>query len=244
MQKETLRFWEIDGIRGIAVIMMIVYHIFFDINFLQIAPINLTSFAFQLFLYPIGSLFLLVVGISLVLSFQIFEKNHQRIPPFSKYFWRGVFLLIVALLITFVTWIYPHKGFIVFGVIHCISFSIILSYWFIKRPTVSLIMGSIIIGVGIVFMQITVKNPYLFWLGLRSSGFDSLDYFPLFPWFGVVLIGLFVGTYLYPLLQKKYRVPQIMPKIVYPVVFLGKHALVIYIIHQPIIYGVLYLLFQ
>jgi len=244
MKLEAPRFWEVDSARGIAVIMMIVYHIFFDINFLQVVSIPLTSLAFQLFLYPIGSLFLLIVGISLVLSFQIYEKKHQRMPPFSKYFWRGVFLFLLALMITFITWIYPHKGYIVFGVIHCISISVILSYWFISRPTLSLFVGGLIIVLGVLFTQVTVESPVFFWLGLRSAGFYSLDYFPLCPWFGVVLIGLFAGTRLYPNLQKKYQRSQIIPTLAYPFVFLGKHALLIYIIHQPVIYGVLYLLFQ
>jgi len=244
MKLKTPRFWEIDGARGIAVIMMIVYHIFFDLNFLQIVSIPLTSLSFQLFLYPIGSLFLFIVGISLVLSYQTYEKKHLRIPAFSKYFWRGVFLFLIALLITLATWIYPHQGYIVFGVIHCISVCIILSYWFISKPIFSLFIGCIIVVLGVIFAQVTIESPYLFWLGLRPAGFYSLDYFPLCPWFGVVLIGIFTGTYLSPILQQKYRCSQTIPTLAHPFVFLGKHALLIYIIHQPVIYGVLYLLFQ
>lgn len=244
MNNKVQRFWEIDVLRGIAVILMILYHILFDLNFLHIFSFPLHSFFFRLFLYPIGTLFLLVVGISLVLSFKRYVQIEKQIPPFLKYLKRGTILFFVALLITFITWIYPHDGFIVFGVIHCISICIILSYPFISKPNISLIFGFILVGIGIYFSSITVSNPFLFWIGLKTSSFYTLDYFPLLPWFGVVLIGIYLGQKIYPMLQSKYSQKQQIPFLLNPLTFIGQHSLIIYLIHQPILFALLFLLFS
>lgn len=244
MHMDTPRFWEIDVARGIAVIMMIVYHIFFDLNFLHIVDIPLNALSFQLFLYPIGTLFLSVVGVSLVVSYQNYVIKHHHPPSFLKYVKRSLLLFAIALLITGVTWIYPHDGFIVFGVIHCISISILFSYWFLTRHRAALLSGFVIILIGIYFSNFRIANPYLFWLGLKSCTFYSLDYFPLFPWLGVVLIGVFFGHHIYHVLRKKYEQPPSIPYGVKPLSFIGRHSLVIYLVHQPIIYGILFLFFQ
>ena len=151
MNQNNHRFWEVDTVRGIAVILMIIYHILFDLNFLNILSIPLHSLTLQVFLYPIGTLFLLVVGISLVLSYQRYCQKYTTPPPFLKYVKRGSTLFSVALLITLITWIYPHDGFIVFGVIHCISICIILSYPFIPKPKISFIFGFLLVIVGVYF---------------------------------------------------------------------------------------------
>ena len=244
MNKKTQRFWEIDTLRGIAVILMITYHILFDLDFLNILSLPLHNLFFRLFLYPIGTLFLLVVGISLVLSYKRYIQKQNQTPSFSKYLKRGGFLFFIALFITVLTWIYPHEGFIVFGIIHCIGISIILSYLFISKPNISLVFGFIFVILGIYFALITILNPYFFWIGLKTPSFYTLDYFPLLPWFGVVLIGLFVGQKIYPTLQSKYGKQQHTPTVFRPISFIGRYSLVIYLLHQPILFGVLFILFR
>jgi len=243
MNKNTQRFWQIDVVRGIAVILMIVYHILFDLNFLNIFSLPLHNLFFRLFLYPIGTLFLLVVGISLVFSYKRYIQKQNQTSLFSKYLKRGAILFFVGLLITLFTWIYPHEGFIVFGVIHCIGISIILSYPFISKPNISLLLGSFFVILGIYFSMITITNPYFFWIGLKTTSFYTLDYFPLLPWFGVVLIGLFLGQKIYPKLLLKYRTPQHIPSAFMPISFIGRYSLVIYLLHQPILFGLLFILF-
>lgn len=244
MQQNTQRYWEIDFFRGIAIIMMITYHILFDLSFLQILSFSLHSTPFLIFLYPIGTLFLLLVGISLVLSYRRYKDKNKKYPPFTKYLKRGSFLFLIALVITIITWFYPHEGFIVFGVIHCIGISIILSYWFIPKPNIALPVGIILIILGIMIRNLTTTNPYLFFLGITTPSFYTLDYFPLIPWLGIILIGIFLGQYLSPYLEKKYITVQIQPQLTIPITFLGKHSLTIYLVHQPILFAILYLFFQ
>ncbi|MCX6569388.1 MAG: heparan-alpha-glucosaminide N-acetyltransferase domain-containing protein, partial [Candidatus Aminicenantes bacterium] len=74
--------------------------------------------------------------------------------------------------------------------------------------------------------------------GLPSQSFSSLDYFPLIPWFGVFLIGVALGKSVYA--SKRSLLPWRMPPTF--VNFAGRHSLIIYIVHQPVIMGVLYIL--
>ena len=214
----------------------------FDLTFLNIFTFPLNSIAIRIFLYPIGTLFLSLVGISLVLSYKKYLQIRNQKPPFEKYLKRGLFLFSLAMMITGLTWIYPHDGFIVFGVIHCISISIIVSYWIIPRPNIAFPLGFIILVIGLLFTTFTIDNPFLFWIGLTSPTFYTLDYFPLFPWLGIVLIGTVIGHQLYSILEKKYRKKQIQPTIAKPFSFLGEHALIIYLVHQPILFGLLYII--
>jgi uncharacterized membrane protein len=73
--------------------------------------------------------------------------------------------------------------------------------------------------------------------------FTSVDYFPVLPWFGAVLIGVFVGNSLYPCyvrtfhLRDRSQVPMIRG-----IDFLGRHSLLIYLVHQPVLVAALFLM--
>lgn len=104
----TKRFWEIDFLRGIAVIMMIISNFVFDLTF----------FGFS---YPL----------SLTLSYYRAKKLKLK-KLFMKYFKRGMKIFSLGLLITLTTYLYLKEGFIIFGVLHFIGVSIILAYPFLK----------------------------------------------------------------------------------------------------------------
>ena len=78
--KETSseRFWEIDTLRGIAIILMVSYHLLFDLTYFGIYSTDLSALPVLLFLYPIGTLFLLLVGISLTISYSRVQKNFSK----------------------------------------------------------------------------------------------------------------------------------------------------------------------
>jgi uncharacterized membrane protein len=238
------RFWEIDFLRGIAILMMIIYHVIFDLNYFGFASTDLNSLPGLIFLYPIGTLFLLLVGISLTLSYarvqDSFTPNQLRI----KYLKRGSSIFGLGLLITMVTWIYPHEGFIVFGVLHCIGLSILLAYPFLRLRNLAVLFGLFCIISGIILrLTIIVDFPWLLWLGFVPRQFYTLDYFPLLPWYGVVLIGVFLGNTLYKNYSQVITIPNYSRFIIVSTFcFLGRHSLLIYLLHQLIIIGMIYLL--
>jgi uncharacterized membrane protein len=234
--KKSFRLWEIDFLRGIAVVMMIVFHFFYDLNFFSIYEIDLHSGPFPLFLYPIGTTFLLLVGISLSLSYSRIEDNENKKQLQLKFILRGSKIFGLGLLITLVTWIYLQDGFVVFGILHCIGLSIIIAYPFLQFKIRNLIIGVLLVSVGVYLKTLTFDFGWFLWLGFRPSQFYTVDYFPILPWFGVVLIGIFIGNTLYPAHKRRFKLKDISQiRFVKLFCFLGRHSLIIYCLHQPII---------
>ena len=108
------RFVEIDIMRGLAVIMMVLYHVLFDIYFFNIYPVDVSTGFWKLFAMITASLFLLLVGISFTVSAARAEVTLNRPDFFMKYLKRGIRILHIAALITIVTWRYLGEGYIIF----------------------------------------------------------------------------------------------------------------------------------
>ena len=100
------RFWEIDFLRGVAIIMMIIYHVFFDLYFLDVVKLDLYSLPFRLFLYPIGTTFLLLVGMSLSISYSREKNNLSEREIWLKFLRRGLMIFCLGLVITVFTWFF------------------------------------------------------------------------------------------------------------------------------------------
>lgn len=239
------RFWEVDSLRGIAIIMMISYHFLFDINFFGIYPVDVYGGFLWFMARATAFTFIFLVGISLTLSNARAEirGGYNGGKGFNKFLKRGIKIFSLGILITIVTWIFIPQEFIMFGVLHFIGLSIILAYPFINRKNLDLILGIFVIIVGIYLGNFTFNFNWLFWVGFIPNNLQTVDYFPLFPWFGVILIGLFFGSILYKNYQRQFKLPDLADS--YPVrgfSFLGRNSLVIYLIHQPVLIIILYLL--
>lgn len=236
------RFWEIDFVRGIAIIMMILFHLLYDLNFFNIYKINLYSGYFLLFAYIGGTIFISLVGISLSLSYSRIKRTFSKKQILFKNLLRGLKILGLGMIITLVSWLYLKQGFIIFGVLHCIGLSIILSYPFLRLRYLNLFFGIILILCGVILKNYIFNFYWLIWLGFTPYTFYTVDYYPLLPWFGVVLVGLFLGNTFYPNYKRKIIIKDfssIAPLRI--LTFLGRNSLIIYLLHQPILIGILYL---
>ncbi len=239
---KSIRFWEIDFLRGIAILMMIIFHILFDLVFLDIIKINLYAGLNLLFLYSIGTIFLSLVGISLSLSYSRVINNLSKKQIIFKFLKRGLMIFCLGLIITIFTWFYLSRGFIIFGVLHCIGLSIIFSIPFLKFKFINLLMGIIFVFIGIYLKTMVFNFNWLLWLGFVPNGFYTVDYFPILPWFGVVLIGIFIGKILYTDYKRNFFINDFSNvKFVKLFCFLGRHSLIIYFVHQPVVLSLIYL---
>ncbi|MBU0527965.1 DUF1624 domain-containing protein [Candidatus Micrarchaeota archaeon] len=218
---------DIDAFRGVAIVLMIIFHLTFDLEFLRIVHFNFEDLWLVLFQRVVGTMFLLLVGISLILS----EKKNNE--GYKRHLKRAVKLGAVALLISIATWIVAPTDFIKFGVIHCIAVSTLMAPLFFRFKWLNLILGIILIitGISVHYTEI----DYLFWLGWITHTYTALDHYPLIPWFGVVLIGLFLGK-----VMPEFKVKN---KLTESLTYLGRNSLLIYVIHQPLIISLLLLLF-
>jgi uncharacterized membrane protein len=228
------RLWEIDLFRGIAIIMMIVFHTVFDISFFGIAPLNVSTGFWLYFAYATASLFLLIVGVSLIISHDKARQKISGLPLILKFVTRGAFIFALGLLVTLGTWLYLHEGFVIFGILHLIGISILISPFFFRFKKLNVLIGLACIPAGWIISGMS-GAAILLPLGVIPPGFTSVDYTPLFPWFGMVLIGMGIGRCLYTDGERRFKALQIPGLIVTPLSFLGRHSLVIYLVHQPLI---------
>ena len=228
------RFPEIDAARGIAILMMVIFHTIFDLNFFGIAPIDVSTGFWFIFARATASLFLIIVGISLVVSHARAAEHIRGLPLTMKYLKRGAGIFALGLLATLATWLYLREGFIIFGILHLIGISVMLSVLFFRFGRYNIVLGLLCIAGG--FFIGSVQGPlWLLPLGVMPVSFYSVDYTPLIPWFGAVLIGMGAGEYLYSGGIRRFTLPRMPARIIIPLSVLGQYSLIIYLVHQPVI---------
>ncbi len=229
------RIWEIDFLRGVAIILVVGYHLLFDLGeFVGIKRFlgwstDLSSVAWIIAQHFFAGLFVLLSGTSCTLT-----RSNVR---------RGLRLLAVSFAVTAVTYIFDPTSAIYFGILQCLAVSMLLYGAAFEKagPVACAAWGTLVLGLT-AFLPTLRKIPALRtdWLlpfGLSSPSFSSFDYFPLLPWLGIFLIGVSLGKSVYA--SKRSLLPWRLPPTF--VNWAGRHSLIIYIAHQPIIMGVLYI---
>jgi len=235
------RFWEVDFLRGTAIVMMIVFHFLYDLNYFAGLGFNVSFGFWRYFAYATAAIFIFLVGVSLTLSYSRAVKDKKEDNLFIKYLVRGLKIFSWGLIITVITFILLPEGFIVFGILHFIGVSVILAYPFIRHVYRNLALGILFILLGLYLGKFNFDFYWLLWLGFKPEFFYTFDYFPLLPWFGVILAGIFFGNVLYRGHERKFNIPKIPDFIFIRILcFLGKHSLLIYLIHQPVLIALLY----
>lgn len=248
MSEKNKRIDLLDSFRGIAILAMVFYHALYDLDDIFGVKINIIhTFLFEIVRQPFTWAFILLAGISCRFS-------HSNLI-------RGARILGFGLIITAFTLIFAPGESIYFGILHFIGTAVLL--YILVRPLLDRIPRWISITVLTLLFAFTFTMPethilglpglfgvtlpmsffstsFLFPLGFPNLDFFSADYFPLIPWIFLFLLGAVIGT---PIKERRfpgwfYSVK--MP----PLSFCGRHTLMIYIIHQPIVYGLFYFLFN
>ncbi len=221
----------IDALRGVAILLMVIFHFCFDLSYFGLANFNFYQDLFWLNARTfILSMFLLLVGVSLVLASG--RKLNVR-----RYMKRLAMLIASAALITFSTWWMFGDRFVFFGVLHFIILASVLGLLFVRAGWVNLVLGIAIILFANRYQFAWFDTPGWRWIGLMTHKPQTEDYVPLLPWFGVVLLGLYTGPYLARLAQQWQGVGA--SGIARLLAFSGRHSLIIYLLHQPVLMGVL-----
>jgi uncharacterized membrane protein len=237
------RYWEVDALRGIAVILMIFFHIMYNLVLFEYLDFDIHEGFWWMFPRGIAATFLLIVGISLTLSFNRVKDTLSAGNLFRKYLFRGLAIASIGILVSMITFFILKERAVLFGILHLIGFSIILSYPLLRFRWTNLFLGIAVLGSGLLLGLVRFDFYWLLWLGFRPEDYYPVDYLPLLPWFGFVLFGLFLGNIFFKSGKRTIRLPDldhVMP--IRSLTFLGRHSLVIYCAHLPIIYGILFLL--
>ena len=228
------RFWEVDVARGVAIVMVAIYHLVYDLDFFGGYPVTSTSGFWAIFADTSAFVFVFLVGLSLPLS-----AGRSGEARFGKFLRRGLRIFGYGMAITLI-FLVLQVGYVIFGILHLIGLSIVLAYPFLRLRLASLALGTLIIASGLYVgaMDLSlagVGGVLLSPLGISPEGLLMPDYRPLLPWFGVVLLGIAVGNLLYAGRKPSRSAP--VP--VRPLAFLGRHTLFIYLVHQPVLIAIL-----
>lgn len=237
----SVRFWELDLFRGFAVTMMVLYHLLFDLSYFGVYDFGVSIGFWPYFARFTASVFILLVGASLMLSYHrvVCLGKVEQFP--LRLIKRGIWIFSLGLGITLITYLFTGRWAIVFGVLHLIGVSLLLAYPFLRLRAANAIPGLLFILIGLYLPYCSTSSPWLLWVGLVPEGFYSLDYLPLFPWFGVVLLGMALGDHFYPGYRRRILLPDLSRTLlVKALALLGRNSLLVYIIHQPILIAFLY----
>ena len=236
---KSKRIWELDFIRGIAVLFMIVHHLYYTLslyfNINIFSGIPAIKDVFLAIVENGGAVFILISGICCCYS-----KSNLK---------RGLNLFFIAMLVTYATLIfqeYIEKGssaLITFGVLHCLAVLMIIGHFLLKMPKIKFVTNFIylFLSVGLIILGYVLRHynynfPVLYGYPIYKI-MPSADYFPLLPFLGWFILGIFIGKTFYlkgnRVFGKKHNGNFFLIR---GISFIGKHSLIVYLAHQPLIY--------
>ncbi len=237
----------LDTIRGITLLSMMLYHTCWDLVFLFGKKIpgysGLGGYVWQ---QSICWTFILLAGFCWSLG-----SHHLK---------RGLIVFGSGILITFVTLLVMPESRVIFGVLtligSCMLLLIPMEKLLLKLCAEIGLAGSFLLF--LLFRNVNTgylgfenwnilklpdgfyENLFTTYLGFPQKGFFSADYFSLLPWFFLFL----TGFYLYQLVQKNHMMEKLFSWRVPGFDVIGRHSLLIYLLHQPVVFGISWMLFQ
>ena len=243
MQTEAKRphYDLLDTVRGLCILSMVAYHGMYDlVDIIGLGAPWYTGLPGYIWQQSICWTFILLSGMCWQLS-----RHHVK---------RGLLLVGCGAAITLVTWLVMPSQRILYGVLNLLGLSALLliplEKVFRKIPAWAGLAGALLlfaltrnVSRGSLGFEGLVLCPLPEWLyttdlfavvGFHSPSFWSTDYFPLLPWFFLFCAGYFLWSGL----SKSSRVKELLQAGVRPLSFLGRHSLVIYLLHQPVLMGV------
>lgn len=214
----------LDLLRGFTVILMVIFHFSYDIAYFKIVEFDIIHHPFW-YLFPrvIVFLFLYVSGVAL--AFQYKESIN-----WNSFLKRQGILGSLSLIVSLATYIFFPDRWIYFGTLHAIFTVSFMCLPFLNWPKISLATG------------LTLFIPSIFFdfnLPWWRLPHPSLDYISPFPWMGAMLFGFYSAHTFWTKLEGNVRLQKIFHT---PVLFkslniLGRHSLLIYIVHQPLLFS-------
>lgn len=239
MSGNSERYNALDSIRALAVISMMIYHTVWDLVSLGVIPRSfLLSAPAVVWQRSICFTFIILSGFCFCLS-----KN-----PFRS----GAVVFAAGLLVSAATFIIMPRNRIIFGILTFLGgaaiITALINYALKKlRPAVGMVLCAVLFVLsfnmskgyfaGIVLPTSLYKNYITAFFGFPFRGFASADYFPFFPWYFLYLFGYFSFAEM-----KKRNMMRFLKTPEIPVLnLIGRHALVIYLVHQPVIYAAAYI---
>jgi uncharacterized membrane protein len=225
------RFDRLDAVRGIAIVWMVVYHLFFDLNHFRFIQQNFYADPFWTIQRScIVTLFLFCAGFAQAAALQL----GQGWPRFWR---RWLQVAGCALLVSVGSWFMFPRSFISFGVLHAIAVMLIVTRLSAHWGRALWLAGAVAL-----LLPLFIQSPFFDsrltnWVGLVTRKPMTEDYVPLLPWLGVMWWGLAAGQWV--LARRPALAVGAVPSALRPLAVLARWSLTIYMLHQPVLIGAL-----
>lgn len=224
MKEGISRSTWLDSLRGMAVIWMIIFHTCYDLRMFSMVNWDFSQGFWYAFPRFIAFTFLFCVGASL-------NYGHTPRPNWKAMQKRCLKLGGAALAVSIGTYIVFPSQWIFFGTLHCILAGSILGVLVVNNRKLCWILLTLIL-IGQYALSFDIK-----WVSSVVQK-PSMDFIPIYPWFWAILLGILTGPYL----SRNRHLSELKPSRFLN--FLGQHSLKIYLIHQPLIFGSIWLIYQ
>lgn len=219
----------LDAARGLAVVAMVAFHLIWDLGNFGYVDADLPfSTGVKLFGHAIAESFLFVAGVALVLAH---ERNATWRP-----FWRRIGVVAGAAgLVSLGTYLVFPQAFVFFGILHCIALSSLLAAPLLGHRWPLALVAAVLAALAPLVLSHPFFNPvWLTWIGLSTIEPLTYDYRPLAPWSGAVFAGVAAARFW----RERGGFPLGARMRPGALSWLGRHALAIYLLHQPALFGV------
>lgn len=223
MNQESRAYW-LDSLRGLAVVWMIIFHTFYDLRMFSFVTWDFSTGFWYAFPRFIAFTFLFCVGASL-------NYGHRPAPNWTALKKRSIKLGVAAIAVSIGTYFIFPAQWVFFGTLHCILVGSILGVLVVNHRKLCWILMALIL-IGQYVLQFDIK-----WVSSVIQK-PSMDFIPIYPWFWAILLGILTGPHLSRIRHMKEMKPNKFLN------FLGQHSLKIYLLHQPFIFGSIWLVYQ
>ncbi len=222
------RYGEIDVLRATAIILMILFHLVYDLR--EFAGVNIDYRS--PFWFVIGRtsalLFIFISGLS-----SGFARSPGR---------RGLKVLFFGMVITFVTYLFLKDEYVRFGILHLLGVAMLLSPLLLRLSSWMLGMLAALSAIlGFWFKKQVLAMPFLLPFGLVYDGFTTIDYYPLFPYLAVTILGVLVYRHCYARRKEPLFSFHLKSE---PIKWLSRNSLAVYLVHQPLLLFFIFLIIR
>lgn len=219
MTPAVQRYGEIDVLRALAILLMVAFHLAYDLREFGAININYTSPLWFWIGKAAALLFIFISGLAAGLS-----KSPLR---------RGGQVLLWGMAVSAATYLAMGELYVRFGILHFLGVAMMLF------PLLNSLASPLLLGLsalaallGFWFKKIVLKTSLLIPLGLIPKEFGSIDYYPLFPYLSVTILGILVYRHCYASGNQRLFKLKAVPQ---PVLWLSRHSLAVYLLHQPLL---------
>jgi uncharacterized membrane protein len=225
------RFDRLDALRAVAILWMAAFHFCFDLNHFKFVQQDFYRDPFWTVQRSvIVSLFLFCAGFGQAIAWE----QQQSWPRFWR---RWAQVAGCALLVTAGSYLMFPRSYISFGVLHGIALMLIITRLTAGAGRWLWLMGAVALALPHLIRDPFFDTRLTNWVGLVTRKPVTEDYAPLLPWIGVMWWGLAAGQWV--LKHRRDWVGGALPSALSPLATLGRWSLSFYMLHQPVLIGVL-----